>query len=197
MPVVHDQRRIMSGPPLHYGSGGPKTSKLAQMSNNDADLARLAARVGRCLLENQRTLVTAESCTGGWISKSLTDIAGSSDWFLEGFVTYSNDAKVRRLGVPRALLNKKGAVSEATVRAMASGALRCSSAQLAVAVTGIAGPGGAAPGKPVGTVWLGWATRHGRDIRVAVQLKHFRGGREAVRRKTVRAALEGLLARIQ
>jgi nicotinamide-nucleotide amidase len=140
-------------------------------------------------------VVTAESCTGGWIAKSLTDIAGSSQWFVEGFVTYSNESKTLRLGVPQSVLRNDGAVSEATVRAMAAGALRRSGAHLAVAVTGIAGPGGAVPGKPVGTVWLGWAVRHGRAIRVAVQLQHFRGGRDAVRRKTVRAALKGLLER--
>jgi nicotinamide-nucleotide amidase len=140
-------------------------------------------------------VATAESCTGGWIAKALTDIAGSSQWFVEGFVTYSNEAKVLRLGVPPAVLRDQGAVSEATVRAMAAGAIRRTGAQLAVAVTGIAGPGGAVPGKPVGTVWLGWATRRGRAIRVAVQLRHFRGDREAVRRKAVRAALAGLLKR--
>ena len=138
-------------------------------------------------------MATAESCTGGWIAKALTDIAGSSQWFLEGFVTYSDRAKQQRLAVPRAVLEKHGAVSEATVRAMALGALKRAGATTAVAVTGIAGPGGAVPGKPVGTVWLGWAERRGRVIRVAVQLRQFRGDREAVRRKTVRAALEGLL----
>jgi nicotinamide-nucleotide amidase len=163
------------------------------MRNTDRDLARLAVRVGRHLLASQRGVATAESCTGGWIAKALTDIAGSSQWFIEGFVTYSNESKVLRLGVSRSVLRTQGAVSEATVRAMAAGALRRTGAQLAVAVTGIAGPGGAVPGKPVGTVWLGWAWRHGRAIRVAVQMKHFRGDREAVRRKTVRAALEGLL----
>ena len=163
------------------------------MRNTDFDLARLAARVGRRMLRAQHGVATAESCTGGWIAKALTDIAGSSQWFIEGFVTYSNESKVLRLGVPRSVLRSEGAVSEAAVRAMAAGALKHSGAQRAVAVTGIAGPGGAAPGKPVGTVWLGWAKRHGRAIRVAVQLKHFRGDREAVRRKTVRAALEGLL----
>jgi len=139
--------------------------------------------------------VTAESCTGGWIAKALTDIAGSSQWFTEGFVTYSNESKVKRLGVPRAVLNRDGAVSEATVRAMAIGALRHTEAQVAVAVTGIAGPGGAVPGKPVGTVWIGWAVRRGRHREVDVELKHFRGDRDAVRRKTVRVALEGLLHR--
>jgi nicotinamide-nucleotide amidase len=163
------------------------------MRSADLDLARLAARVGRHLLNSRRGVATAESCTGGWIAKALTDIAGSSQWFVEGFVTYSNESKTLRLGVPRSVLRSDGAVSEATVRAMAAGALRRTRAQLAVAVTGIAGPGGAVPGKPVGTVWLGWAERRGRSIRVAVQLKHFRGDREAVRRKTVRAALEGLL----
>jgi nicotinamide-nucleotide amidase len=163
------------------------------MRGTDLDLARLAARVGRRLLNSRRAVATAESCTGGWIAKALTDIAGSSQWFAEGFVTYSNESKVLRLGVPRSVLRNDGAVSEAAVRAMAVGALRRTGARLAVAVTGIAGPGGAVPGKPVGTVWLGWAERHGRAIRVAVQLKHFRGDREAVRRKTVRVALQGLL----
>jgi nicotinamide-nucleotide amidase len=164
-----------------------------QMPNTDHDLARLAARVGRHLLGGGRSVATAESCTGGWVAKALTDIAGSSQWFIEGFVTYGNEAKSARLGVSRAVLAKEGAVSEATARAMAAGALRATGAQLAVAVTGIAGPGGAVPGKPVGTVWLAWAERRGRAIRVAVQLRHFRGDREAVRRKTVRAALQGLL----
>jgi nicotinamide-nucleotide amidase len=165
------------------------------MAETDADLQRLAARVGRHLLETHRGVATAESCTGGWIAKALTDIAGSSSWFVEGFVTYSNASKVRRLGVARAALEMHGAVSEPVVRAMASNALRRAHAQVAVAVSGIAGPGGAVPGKPVGTVWLAWATRRGGALRVAVQLKHFRGDREAVRRKTVRVALEGLLTR--
>jgi nicotinamide-nucleotide amidase len=165
------------------------------MSNTDQALARLAARVGRDLLKSRRSVTTAESCTGGWIAKAMTDIAGSSEWFTDGFVTYSNESKTRSLGVPRSVLRSHGAVSEAAVRAMARGALERSGAELSVAVTGIAGPGGAAAGKPVGTVWLGWAERRGRSIRVAVQLKHFRGDRDAVRRKTVRAALQGLLAR--
>ena len=165
------------------------------MAVTDPDLKRLAARVGRHLAKARRGVATAESCTGGWIAKALTDIAGSSAWFVEGFVTYSNESKVRRLGVPLIILQRKGAVSESTVRAMAAGALRRSNAQVAVAVTGIAGPGGAVPGKAVGSVWLGWATRRGGAIRVAVQFKHFRGDRASVRRKTVRAALEGLLTR--
>jgi nicotinamide-nucleotide amidase len=165
------------------------------MTHGDEALKSLAGRVGRRLLKQRRHVATAESCTGGWIAKAITDIAGSSQWLLEGFVTYSDEAKVRQLGVTRAVLKMNGAVSEATVRAMAAGALRRSGAQIAVAVTGIAGPGGAVAGKPVGTVWLGWATRRGRTIQVGTLLKHFRGNREAVRRKTVRAALEGLLSR--
>jgi nicotinamide-nucleotide amidase len=163
--------------------------------DTDVNLKRLGAQVGRRLLKQHRHVATAESCTGGWIAKTLTDIAGSSQWFVEGFVTYSNESKVQRLGVPLAVLEKQGAVSEATVRAMAAGALRRSKAQVAVAVTGIAGPDGGSPGKPVGTVWLGWATRRGRTIRVGTKLKHFRGNRDSVRRKTVRVALQGLLTR--
>jgi nicotinamide-nucleotide amidase len=165
------------------------------MPSSDIDLSRLAARVGRHLLGSRRTVSTAESCTGGWIAKALTDIAGSSQWFLEGLVTYSNDSKVRRLGVPRSVLDGDGAVSEAAARAMVRGVLERSDADLAVAVTGIAGPDGAVPGKPVGTVWIAWAERRGRLAQIAVQLRHFRGDRDAVRRKTVRAALEGLLDR--
>src|SRR5271168_4265923 len=165
------------------------------MTDSDRVLQRLAERVGRRLLERRCFLATAESCTGGWIAKAITDIAGSSQWLLEGFVTYSDEAKIRQLGVPRTVLKMNGAVSEATVKAMAAGALRRSGAQLAVAVTGIAGPGGAVAGKPVGTVWLGWATRRRGAIRVAAALRRFRGDRETVRRKTVRAALQGLLTR--
>jgi nicotinamide-nucleotide amidase len=125
----------------------------------------------------------------------MTDIAGSSQWFTEGFVTYSNAAKARSLGVPRAILERHGAVSEAVARAMAVGALQRSDAQIAVAVTGIAGPGGAVPGKPVGTVWLAWAVQRGKKVQVTAVLKHFRGDREMIRRKTVRTAIAGLLAR--
>ena len=163
------------------------------MTASDPELKRLAQRVGLRLLKARRRAVTAESCTGGWIAKALTDIAGSSQWFSEGFVTYSDESKMRRLGVPRTVPQRQGAVSEATARAMASGALRRSNVQVAVAVTGIAGPGGAVPGKPVGTVWLAWATRKHGAIRVVTTLRRFRGDRRAVRRKTVRAALQGLL----
>lgn len=165
------------------------------MGRTDRDLYLLAAQVGRRFLRSGRFVTTAESCTGGWIAKALTDIAGSSQWFREGFVTYGNDAKVRRLGVPRSVLQSHGAVSEAVARAMAEGALRRTGASLAVSVTGIAGPGGAVPGKPVGTVWFCWAERGARGIRCSVERKRFRGDREAVRRKTVQWALARLLRR--
>ena len=167
------------------------------MANTDGDLKGLAARVGRRLLDSGRVVATAESCTGGWIAKTFTDVAGSSQWFVEGFVTHNNESKMRRLGVPGTLLKNSGAVSEAVVRAMAKGALKRAQAQVAVAVTGIAGPDGAVPGKPVGTVWLAWAMRRGSAVRVTVQLRRFRGDRESVRRKTVRAALAGLYALIE
>jgi len=160
---------------------------------SDFKLAELARRVGRHLCRRNLRVATAESCTGGWIAKSITDIAGSSDWFSEGFVTYSNESKVRRLGVPAKVLQKHGAVSQATAVSMASGALRRAKTQVAVAVTGIAGPGGAVPGKPVGTVWIAWASRKGAVVKVTTQLKRFRGDRESVRRKTVQIALRGLL----
>src|SRR5882724_13185916 len=124
-------------------SGSPRRREAAaqiRMKSTDPELARLAVRVGKALLRSERSAATAESCTGGWIAKAMTDIAGSSQWFIEGFVTYSNESKTRRLGVPISVLKSQGAVSEATVRAMAAGALERTGAHLAVAVTGIAGP---------------------------------------------------------
>jgi nicotinamide-nucleotide amidase len=162
------------------------------MKDQDGALMRLAARVGKGLRERGQVVTTAESCTGGWIAKALTDVPGSSQWFGEGFVTYSNDAKVRSLGVSRAALKREGAVSAAVARAMAQGALRRTAAELAVAVTGIAGPDGAVPGKPVGTVWFCWAQRVAGRTRFFVERKRFRGGRDAVRRSTVRHALRRL-----
>ena len=135
-------------------------------------------------------LATAESCTGGLIAAACTAVAGSSDWFERGFVTYSNAAKTELLGVPAALIAAHGAVSEPVARAMVQGALRQSHATLAVAVTGIAGPGGAVPGKPVGTVWLAWGTAAG----VQAELLQLPGDRSAVREATVAAALARLLA---
>jgi len=158
-------------------------------SISDVALARLAGRLGAQLQRRRQTVTTAESCTGGWIAKAITDIAGSSEWFQEGFVTYSNAAKHRRLGVAIGILKAQGAVSEAVVRAMAQGALSRAGADLAVAVSGIAGPGGAVPGKPVGTVWFCWAARAAKGVRLISVRHRFRGDREAVRRKTVARAL--------
>jgi nicotinamide-nucleotide amidase len=165
---------------------------MASTTLRDAALARLAMLVGRELLARDQRVATAESCTGGWIAKALTDVAGSSEWFEAGFIVYSNAAKMRQLGVKRRLLETDGAVSEAVVRAMAQGALRKTSANLAVAVSGIAGPGGAMPGKPGGAVWLCWARQGARGVSSRSELQHFRGDREMVRRKTVRRALQGL-----
>jgi nicotinamide-nucleotide amidase len=145
------------------------------------------------LLDGRRAVATAESCTGGWIAKALTDIAGSSQWFIEGFVTYSNESKTLRLGVPRSVLRGDGAVSEATVRAMAAGALRRTGAQLAVAVTGIAGPDGAVPGKPVGTVWFCAAAREGTAIDIIAEEQLFEGDRAEVRSHSVQHALRLIL----
>jgi nicotinamide-nucleotide amidase len=156
-------------------------------------LTALATRVGEALSARQLRLVTAESCTGGWIAKAITDIAGSSGWFDRGFVTYSNLSKQELLGVSGALIDDHGAVSEAVVLAMAEGALRGSPAEAAVAVSGIAGPGGGTPDKPVGTVWIAWALTGTPPEAIGVELD---GDRERVRRETVRLALQGLLERL-
>jgi nicotinamide-nucleotide amidase len=163
------------------------------MSYADEDLFKLAVKVGQHLLESQRVMTTAESCTGGWIGKVLTDVPGSSQWYETGYVTYANSAKTTLLGVLPADLEAHGAVSESVVKAMAIGALERSGAQIAVAVSGIAGPGGGTPGKPVGTVWFGWAWKHGRSIRTQARMKLFKGDRDAVRRKAVTNALQGVL----
>jgi nicotinamide-nucleotide amidase len=134
-------------------------------------------------------IATAESCTGGSIAAACTQLAGSSDWFERGFVTYSNAAKSDLLGVDPALIDAQGAVSEAVARAMVHGALRRAPVDLAVAVTGIAGPGGAVPGKPVGTVWLAWGTAAG----VQAERLQLGGDRDAVRSASVRTALQRLI----
>lgn len=160
---------------------------------SSSHLQRLATRVGMHLVDAERRLVTAESCTGGWIGKVITDIPGSSGWYLGGVVSYSNTLKQSLLGVPHATLSAAGAVSELTARQMAVGALETLGGDVAVAVTGIAGPEGGLPGKPVGTVWFGWAWRTDGEIHTRVALETFAGDREAVRRQTVRRALSELL----
>jgi len=162
-------------------------------SPTDASLQAQAQAVAECLLARGQTMVTAESCTGGWIAKVLTDAPGSSNWFLGGVVAYSNTLKQSLLGVLHPTLAAHGAVSEATAREMAVGALETLGGQVAVAVTGIAGPDGGQPGKPVGTVWFGWAWREGDEIETRVALETFAGDREAVRRQTVARALSEIL----
>ncbi|HEX6638394.1 MAG TPA: CinA family protein, partial [Steroidobacteraceae bacterium] len=154
----------------------------------DTELSSLAHEVGRRLLESRRRLATAESCTGGWIAKLCTDIPGSSDWFDCGFVCYSNAAKARDLGVPEKLIDSEGAVSNAVVRAMAEGAIARTAANVGIAVSGIAGPGGAVPGKPVGTVWFALAQKLVDRLECQGHLIQFDGDRDAVRRQSVEYA---------
>lgn len=154
------------------------------------DLNDLVQRLADVLAGNGRMLAVAESCTGGWVAKTLTDLAGSSNWFDRGFVTYSNAAKQDMLGVSAGILAEHGAVSEAVVRAMAQGVLARSQADIALAISGIAGPGGGLPDKPVGTVCFAWAMRGGFDETMTC---HFEGDRDAVRSQSVQQALQHLL----
>jgi nicotinamide-nucleotide amidase len=160
---------------------------------SDSELYRLAARVGERLLAAGRRLATAESCTAGWVAKALTDVPGSSQWFECGYVTYSDAAKMRDLGVGQRTLAEFGAVSAETAREMAAGALRIPTVSVAVAVTGIAGPDGGTPAKPVGTVWFCAAARGERGVETLAERQRFDGDRAAVRSLSVRHALELLL----
>ncbi|MGY1409892.1 MULTISPECIES: CinA family protein [unclassified Luteimonas] len=160
----------------------------SQLFSDDV-LSQLATRVGEQLREGHHMLVTAESCTGGWIAKVVTDIAGSSDWFDCGMAAYSYEAKQALLGVSPQTLEVHGAVSRETAIEMVSGALVHSGASVGVAVTGIAGPGGGSADKPVGTVWIAWKRRGGY---ARAELFQFDGDRESVRRQTVAAALRGI-----
>lgn len=153
-------------------------------------LESLAASIGACLKQRKSVLAVAESCTGGWIAQVVTSVAGSSEWFDRGWVSYSNAAKQEMLGVRAATIEQFGAVSEETAREMAAGALVRSGAQVALAVTGIAGPGGGSPHKPVGTVCFAWSLTDGT---CAARTRHFAGERRQVRRQSVRYALEQLL----
>ena len=162
------------------------------MPLNDESLA-LAADLGRVLGARHWHVATAESCTGGLVAGAITAVAGSSDWFERGFVTYSNEAKHEMLGVPVATIAENGAVSEAVAAAMAEGARSMGRAQCALAVTGVAGPGGGSAAKPVGMVCFGWVVE-GAPARAAT--RHFAGDRAAVRSQSVVAALQGLLEMI-
>jgi nicotinamide-nucleotide amidase len=159
------------------------------MTPSDDELAALAVRLGRALEARNLRVATAESCTGGWIAKALTDIPGSSRWVEGGVVAYSNSAKSSLLGVPAGIVAAHGAVSEPVVRSMAEGARARFGVPLTVAVSGVAGPDGGTPEKPIGTVWFAWA--NGRETTAAREL--FAGDREAVRRRSVDFALRRLL----
>jgi nicotinamide-nucleotide amidase len=170
------------------------TPENPQLLSNQELLAQsLCGLVADLMLKNQWMLATAESCTGGMIAAACTDLAGSSQWFERGFVSYSNAAKTELLGVDATLIAAHGAVSEEVVRAMAQGAIVHSHAQVAVAVTGVAGPSGGSAAKPVGTVWFGWATPTG----LVSEVQHFPGDRAAVRSATVQHALSRLLTLLQ
>lgn len=159
----------------------------------NTSVAESCHQLAALLLQRQLKLATAESCTGGMIAAACTDLAGSSEWFERGLVTYSNEAKHEMLGVPAALIATHGAVSEPVARAMAAGALQHSRAQVALAVTGIAGPGGGSTAKPVGTVWFAWALPGG----LTSEVQRFDGDRAAVRNATVQHALARLNALLQ
>ncbi len=154
-------------------------------------MKNLAQKVGETLLAKGMKLATAESCTGGWVAQAVTAVAGSSGWFDCGFVSYSNTAKQKMLGVDPAVLEARGAVSEAVVAQMAEGALRNSDANIAVAISGIAGPGGGSEDKPVGTVWLAWAIDGHPTVTC---LSFFNGDRDEIRQQAVEQALEGVMA---
>lgn len=168
-------------------------SKLSRMSEvrlvTDQELYGLAEDVGRSARAAGWRIVTAESCTAGWIAKALTDVPGSSAWVDSGYVTYSNTAKVRAVGVSERTLAEFGAVSEATVREMASGALRASGVEMAIAVSGVAGPDGGTAEKPVGTVWLALATAEAQGRAIVSEQRLFGGDRDQVRRQAVEHAL--------
>ena len=160
----------------------------------DAELSLLSESLGAALLRHRSLLTCAESCTGGWVAAVVTATAGSSNWFERGFVTYSDDSKREMLGVPSALLSAHGAVSEETARAMATGALAHSHAQVALAITGIAGPGGGSSSKPVGTVCFSWCME---AATASSETRIFPGDREAVRRSALIHALSSLLIRLE
>jgi len=161
-------------------------------SPSELDTPALVALLAELLQRKRWMMATAESCTGGLIAGACTDVSGSSNWFERGFVTYSNEAKTEMLGVDAALIAAHGAVSEEVARAMAEGAVAHSKAQVAVAVTGVAGPTGGSPEKPVGTVWFGWSV----DGHVRTERRRFDGDRAEVRAATVRYALQVLATTI-
>jgi nicotinamide-nucleotide amidase len=163
---------------------------MENLTFTDDELQSLAERLGDWLKQHDMMLATAESCTGGWVGEVVTSVPGSSRWYDRGFITYTNQAKRDMLGVSTDVLARHGAVSAQTARAMAEGALASSRAQAVLAITGIAGPGGGSPEKPVGTVWFAWA---GKDREPVVVVEHFSGDRNEIRRQAVVRALTGML----
>lgn len=163
------------------------------MDKNQRSLESLASQLGDELISRGESLVTAESCTGGWVSMLITSIAGSSSWFDRGFVSYSNESKQEMLAVDRQVIEIHGAVSEETARHMVKGAIEHSRAQAGLSVTGIAGPGGGSPEKPVGTVCFGWQV----DGQCETETCHFSGSRQEIREQSVRQVLTGILARLE
>lgn len=160
---------------------------------NEAQIHELIVRLAQSLAAKGWKFATAESCTGGWIAKCCTDLAGSSAWFEQGFVTYSNEAKVGMLGVEADMIEAQGAVSGAVAEQMAKGARRTAGVEVAVAVTGVAGPEGGSAEKPVGTVWFAWSV-DGLDV--DSECLHFDGDRNSVRAQSVEKAIRGLLSRL-
>ena len=163
---------------------------MSTIDSYDQSLAQLANVLGVSLKRNRWTVATAESCTGGWVATAITSVAGSSAWFDRGFVTYSNAAKSEMLRVAQETLQSYGAVSEPTAREMVEGALSASHADVALAITGIAGPGGGLPDRPVGTVWFAFAFA---STRIITRCQHFSGDRLAVRYQAVAYALENMV----
>jgi nicotinamide-nucleotide amidase len=166
------------------------------MSNEDT-IEELSSALVTELLGAGKSISTAESCTGGWIAKSITDVAGSSACFAYGIVSYSNGAKESLLAVNPATLQQHGAVSEQTVAEMAEGCMNLSGADFSIAVSGIAGPDGGSDDKPVGTVWFGWAVRHNGKITCTADMRRFDGDRHQVRSQTVITVLQGLRERLR
>ena len=160
---------------------------------NDKELYELAEKVGQHLKNSGRKLTVAESCTGGWIAKAITDVPGSSQWFEYGFSVYADIAKRDLLGIDITTLEAEGAVSQPVVTEMAEGALARARADVAVAVSGVAGPDAAPDGKAVGTVWMCWSRRRGQAVESSARIKFFKGDREQIRRYAVGNALKGLL----
>lgn len=176
----------------------PRSGELSLKIPSDTELAQLASRLAPLLISRGLRLVTVESCTAGFVAKVLTDLPGSSRWFDCGFVTYSNEAKVRDVGVASATLARHGAVSEEVVKEMAVGALRATQREVAVAISGIAGPDGGTADKPVGTVWFCVAHRAPQEaLEVSVRKEIFSGDRDAVRRASVKRALELVASAIE